>query len=62
MFDKEDVTMLDVYIGYQCVYNGADCWRSVFSVFLNEKKAIKWVSEFEATEWAWREYEKESAK
>lgn len=62
MFDKEAITELDVYIGYQCVYNGADCWRSVQQVFLKEETALEWVAEFEATEYDWREYEKESAK
>ena len=46
-----------VYIGFECSYNGLDMWRNVDRVFATESDAQNWVEQKSTTEWEWREYD-----
>jgi hypothetical protein len=49
--------MEQVYLCYECVYDGCDQWRNVARVHSDEVKALCWVEDCSPTEYNWREYE-----
>ena len=49
---------MEVCIGYECHWDYANLMEYVEKVFLDEKDAKEWVSEFENTEFIYRKYRK----
>jgi hypothetical protein len=52
---------MQVWIGYECYFNGCDEWRSAVKVFDDEVKAFVWKEEVEPYEFCgsdyWRDYQ-----
>ena len=53
---------MTVFLCYECVYNGADSWRTVVKVVSDEMEAIEWETEVAGTESEWREYDQWEVK
>jgi hypothetical protein len=53
---------MNVWLGYEVYFDGAEIYRNLKKVFDCEVKAFLWTEEIQATDYKWREFEKKEVE